>query len=391
MLPSGPTREPGLSPPGGCAGGPTDADTQKMSTPPTTRPETWVPAGTEREGTPGGPPAEGPASRKRAAVTMPPKESVQPTQKAKAAKTGVRTQLKRMLWAVVGAALPWAWFLVRDLGPAMQLVALALPILVAVAILGVAISAIDEKRVTSLIVIGSLGVFGWTTVMGPRSMQPTRAPQDPVRVVEVSLPTDGPGVRSVIAALQKEHADVAFLAVPSKKGRTAVASSDAFDTSVVVGGSVVLSAYPVKILPLPKGLPKGLVIRVEVDRPGRPFIAYAARATDPLRSAMDDPLDIERLRSAALDETLPVVIIGGLGVSDRSTAYRQMDLAFRDALRADTTAGNTLLGLLWAPLMLRSDYVFTSHTWCATDGVAFRVPGVDHAAVAASVGACASG
>ena len=85
------------------------------------------------------------------------------------------------------------------------------------------------------------------------------------------------------------------------------------------------------------------------------------------------------------------MIIGGLGVSDRSTAYRQLDQSFRDALRADTTAGNTLVGLLWAPLMLRSDYVFTSHTWCATDGVAFRVPGVDHAAVAASVGACASG
>ena len=289
MLPSGPAREPGLSSPGGCAGGPSDADTQKMSTPPTTRPETWVPAGAEREGTPGGPPVEGPASRKRAAVTLPPKESLQPTQKA-AAKAGVRTQLKRMLWAVVGAALPWAWFLVRDLGPAMQLVALALPILVAVAILGVAISAIDEKRATSLLVIGSLGVFGWTTVMGPRSMQPTRAPQDPVRVVEVSLPAEGPRVQSVIAALQKEHADVAFLAVPSKKDRAAVASSDAFDTSVVVGGSVVLSAYPVKILPLPKGLPKGLVTRIEVDRPGRPFIAYAARATDALQAAMDEPL-----------------------------------------------------------------------------------------------------
>ena len=323
---------------------------------------------------------------------MPPKESIEPPKKKKkkGAKVGVRAQLKRVMWTVLGAALPWAWFAIRDLGPAMQLVALALPILVAVAILGVAISAFDDKRVTSLVVIGSLGVFGWTVVMGPRATQPSRAPQDPVRIVALGLPSDGPRLQSVIASLQKQHADVAFLAVASKKDRAAAASSDAFDTSITVGGSVVLSAYPVKILPLPKGLPKGLVIRVEVDRPGHPFVAYAARETDALRSALDEPLNIERLQSAALDESLPVVIVGGLGVSDRSTGYRLLDATFRDGLRADSTAGNTLLGPLWAPLMLRSDYVFTSRTWCAADGAAFRVAGVDHAAVAASVGPCPS-
>jgi endonuclease/exonuclease/phosphatase family metal-dependent hydrolase len=292
------------------------------------------------------------------------------------------------MWAAVGAALPWTWFLVRDLGPAMQLVALALPILVAAAILGVVISAIDDKRVMSLLVVASLVVFGWTTVMGPRGTHPSRAPQDPVRVVEGGIPADGTHVQTVITALRKEHADVAILSVPSKKDRAAAAAADGFETSVVEGGFVVLSAYPVKILPLPKGLPKGLVTRIEVDRAGHPFVVYAARVTDALQSALDEPLNIERMQASALDEQLPVVIIGGLGVSDRSTEYRQLDAAFRDALRADSTAGNTLVGLLWSPLMLRSDYVFTSRAWCATDGTAFPLPGVDHAAVVASVGAC---
>ena len=346
-----------------------------------------MPAGTEREGTPGGPPAEGPASRKRAAVTLPPKESLR-QRPTSGPKTGIRRRISGLKWAVLGAALPWAWFLVRDLGPAMQVVALALPVVVGAAIVGVLISALDEKKLTSLLVVGSLALFGWVTVMGPRGAQPSRTPQDPVRIVEVGIPSDGPRAQSVIDALVKAHADVAILAVPAKKDRAAAAGTNAFTTSVVDGAFVILSAYPVKILPLQKSFPKGSMIRVEVDRPDAPFVLYAARDTDALQSALNDPLGIAQLQAAASNEELPVVIAGGLGVSDRSTGYRLLDAVFRYALRADTGAGNTLLGLLWTPVLLRSDYVFTSRAWCAADGVAFQVPGIDHAAVAATVGAC---
>jgi endonuclease/exonuclease/phosphatase family metal-dependent hydrolase len=131
-----------------------------------------------------------------------------------------------------------------------------------------------------------------------------------------------------------------------------------------------------------------LIVRAEIDRPDGAFVVYGARVEDALGSALEPSLDLEVLQQAALDEELPFVIAGGLGASDRSTAYRQLDATFRDALRAGTRAQNTLLGLLWRPVMLRFDYVFTSHAWCAADGTTIPVTGIDHAAVAASVGAC---
>ncbi len=319
---------------------------------------------------------------------MPPKESLQPSKKLGAARTGLRRQVAGLKWVVFGAALPWTWFLVRDLGSVAQLVALAMPLLVAVSILGVVIAAIDDKKVTSLIVAASIGIFGWVTVMGPRGAQPSRSPQDPVRVAEVAIPAEGAPVRSVLDALRKAHTDVAVLAAPEKKDRATALDAGAFDTAVSSGAFVVLSDFPMKVLPLPKTLPKALVIRVEVDRPDGAFVIYGARVDDALQAALEAPLNVERLQAAALDEELPVVIAGGLGVSDRSTSYRQLDVAFRDALRAGTRAQNTLLGLLWAPVMVRSDYVFTSRAWCAADGASIKVAGVDHAAVVASVGAC---
>ncbi len=388
MLPSVWTSTPVFRPSGGVPEGSRCRYPEEMSTPPTTRPETWVPAGAEREGTPGGSPAEGPASRKRASVTLPPKESLQASKPSGGGKSGLRRQVAGLKWAVLGIALPWTWFLIRDLGPAMQLVALALPLLVAASILGVLISAIDEKKVTSVLVAMSIGIFGWVTVMGPRGAEPARAPQDPVRVADIAIPAEGPKAQSVLDALQKAHADVAVLAVPAKKDRAALLDAETFDASATSGAFIVLSAYPVKVLPLPKSLPKALVIRVEVDRPDGAFVLYGARVDDALQAALQAPLDIEHLQAAALDEDLPVVIAGGLGVSDRSTGYRQLDATFRDALRSGSHAQNTLLGLLWMPVMLRSDYVFTSHAWCAADGTSFPVTGIDHAAVAASVGAC---
>ena len=212
----------------------------------------------------------------------------EPPKGATRARSGLRGQLAGLKWAVLGAALPWTWFLVRDLGPVAQIVALALPLLVAASILGVVISAVDERRVTSLIVVASLGLFGWVTVMGPRGAQPSRDPQDPVRVAEVTMPAEGAKVQAVLDALK--GSGVAVVAVPAKKERASLVVASTFDEHVVEGPFVILSDYPVKVLPLPKGTPKALIVRVEVDRPDGAFVIYGARVEDALGSTMEPPV-----------------------------------------------------------------------------------------------------
>ena len=80
-------------------------------------------------------------------------------------------------WApvVVGAALPWSWFLLRELGGRLEAVAVALPLVVAVAlVLVLAIGAALRAR-GSLIPAASLVVFGFVTILGPR-LPHTHAP-----------------------------------------------------------------------------------------------------------------------------------------------------------------------------------------------------------------------
>lgn len=363
-----------------------------MATPPTTRPETWLPAGAERGveltvGRADAPAPEQTEERRRPNVPLPPKESLKHRPHRRG---GLRKVFEDLRWSVVGAALPWTWFLVRDLGPAMQLVALALPVLVVAAILGLLIAAADERRLTTLLTVASVAIFGWATVMGPKTAQPGRPVTDTVRVATVGMPGDGPMPDVIVTALQEAHADVAVMVVAAKKDRAAIAVSDAFGSSVVDGRFVVVSDFPVQTLPLPKSLPRGLVLRVQVDRPDGAFVLYAVNADDALQGARQDPLNLERLQAAALAESLPVVLAGGFGVSDRSTDYRTLDQNFRDSMRSGTDADRTVLGSIWMALLLRTDYVFTSRAWCAENGSTFEVPTVSHAALVASVGPCRS-
>ena len=180
------------------------------------------------------------------------------------------------------------------------------------------------------------------------------------------------------------------MVVPSKKDRAAIAGSDAFGSTVAGGRFVVVSEFPVETLSLPKSLPRGLVLRVQVDRPDGAFVLYAVHTDDVLQGALEDPLNLERLQVAALAETLPVVLAGGFGVSDRSTDYRTLDQSFRDAMRSGTDADRTVLGPIWMALLLRTDYVFTSRSWCAENSSTFDVPNVEHAALVTSVGPCRS-
>ena len=363
-----------------------------MASQPTTRPETWVPAGAERGGAPAAAPSgsatatQGPAARRAPSVPRPPKESREP--EPKRASSVVR-RLADMRWAVLGIAVPWGWYLVRDLGPTMQLVAFALPLVVAASLIGLIVAAFDGKRITTVLVAISVASFGWVTIVGPRSAQPSPLPDDPVRVATIATGDRPLDTKALAAAVTRSRADVVVIASPSKRLREAASGLKGFEARLVRAPFVVLSRFPVEELPLAKGLPKDLTIRVRIQRPGGAFILYGVDSgTSPLDATLHTPVHPDRLRNAITTEELPVVLLGDLGITDRSTEYRDLIEVLRDAMRAGGSAQSTLVSPIWTPLLLRVDHVLTWASWCARGGESFDVPGSDHVGLSVAVGVC---
>jgi hypothetical protein len=316
---------------------------------------------------------------------MPPPEERRPGPRLRR----VRTHLTNLLWATVAAGVPWVWFLVRDLGTAMQVVALALPVLVAAALIGLFISALDERRLSSLLVAMSVVAFGWVTILGPRSASPVSPPIDPIRIASITLDGSTLDASTILGTLGKQRPDLAVIIEPSKKARGILLRTNRYRFSLESGRIVVLSSIPIRELPLPKPVASDLVVRLQVDRPEGSFILYAVRTNDsPLDAAMNDPIEIERLQDAARAEALPVVLAGDFGIGDRSTAYRTLIDTFRDTMRSGVDAANTAATFPWSLMFVRTGYVLTSPDWCSGATTTFDVLDAQTDGLAAEVGSC---
>jgi hypothetical protein len=301
----------------------------------------------------------------------------------------VRAYATNLLWAALAAGVPWLWFLVRDLGTATQVIALALPVLVVAAFVGLAISMFDERRLSSLLVAVSVAAFGWVTILGPRSAEPSQSPVDPVRIASITL--DGSDLDSgvILATLAKQRTDLAVVVEPSKKARGVLLRTDLYPFTLESGRFVVLSSIPFRELPLPKPLASDLVVRLQVDRTEGPFIVYAVRTNDSLLdAALNAPTGVERLQDAARAERLPVVLAGDFGISDRSAAYRMLANTFRDAMRSGASPENTASTFPWSLLFVRTSYVLTTPAWCAGQGTTFDVEDASTVGLATAVGPC---
>lgn len=355
-----------------------------MSSPPKTRPETWVPAGAEKGAVESTALADPPGEPRKQSVTKaPPEERRSPRRIPR-----LRTHMINLVWALLAAALPWAWFLVRDLGSAIQLIALAIPVLVIVAFVGMAISLLDERRLSTLIVAVSVATFGWVTIFGPRAATPAASPIAAVRIASLAVDGSHADADATLRSVVGLKADLLILVEPSKKVRKALARTDRFPFTLTSGPVVVLSSAPVRELPLPKPLPSDFVVRLAVDRPAGAFIVYAVRAGDSLLgSTLNDPLDAHALRDAASNERLPVVMAGDFGFSDRSAEYRLFD-TFRDAMRAGANAQNTATTFPWSLMYVRTGFVLTSPEWCAAQAGTFDVANAQTDGMVASVGPC---
>jgi endonuclease/exonuclease/phosphatase (EEP) superfamily protein YafD len=237
----------------------------------------------------------------------------------------------------------------------------------------------------------SLAVFTVVVVVAPRLAQPYPPPIAPFRLVSANTFLGNAWTFAAARTLAGEQPDVLIAVETSQPMRVAMRLSLPGDYSVGLGTQIVFARWPVAApRPIP-GVSQATAMRVEVARPGSPFVVYAVHLLNPLynTSFSAHAATIERLLQSAQSEHLPVILAGDFNMSDRSSSYRMLDGAMRDAMRSSFAAA-TYRHWAWFVLQLRIDHVFISDQLCAVDDSTFTVPGSDHDGLEVNLGACPS-
>ncbi len=299
--------------------------------------------------------------------------------------------LSRWASVLVGAALPWTWFLLRDLGGPVEGVAVLLPLLVEVPLVVVLGIAVGRRRGTLLPVAASLLVFGAVCVVGPLLPHRGPPPVASLTLVSANLFWNNTTPDASVETLLAVGADVEVAVETSPAHRSAFERIDtAHPYSADDDQLVVRSRYPVTAMLDPAHVPPRRILAVTIDAPAGPFVLYAVHALNPLSESTfaSQLVWVDRLLRAASREALPVVIAGDFNMSDRQLGYRWMAGEMRDAITAGGWGHTTYSDGIWAPLFLRIDHVFVSPDWCAADGHIVDLPGSDHDGVTVRIGPC---
>jgi endonuclease/exonuclease/phosphatase (EEP) superfamily protein YafD len=299
-----------------------------------------------------------------------------------------RSDLRSWAWTIALAALPWCWFLVRDLVAQMDLVAFFLPALVILAVVAVVAVAVIRRRARLALVVASLVAFGAVVVLGPRAPLSRPAPTDPFRLVAVNAYESNPTPRAAVDDLLAERPDV--LAVVEYRADLIGLLEQRFPYHSGPRRPGLFSVWPVVTLSTPPSLLGDRVLRVRIERPGAPFVLYAVHLPNPIggdTSFGAHLATIDAFVAAARSEELPVIVAGDFNTSDRTQGYRSLAASFEDAMRAGWASSTYVHGPWW-PLQLRIDHVFTGSGWCSAGAHTLGVSGSDHDAVSVLLGPC---
>jgi endonuclease/exonuclease/phosphatase (EEP) superfamily protein YafD len=287
------------------------------------------------------------------------------------------------------AAAPWGWFAIRDLGPGMDPIAVGLPVgAMVLAIATFAVAMLSDRMRFALVSLSLVTIAG-VVVLAPRLPRSAPAPVDPFRLVSANTYQDNPDPRAAARALVAARPDVLVAVETPVVLQWALRADLNALEHVKLDGLNVFARWPLGEPDAIGSIATSSAIRVEVDRPGAPFVLYVVHLPNPLHevSFREHASLVEDLLRAALSEHRPVVLAGDFNMSDRSTSYRMLDGAMRDAMRS-SLAGSTYQFGLWGLLQLRIDHVFVSRETCAAGAGTFGVPGSDHEGLDVLLGRC---
>jgi vancomycin resistance protein VanJ len=296
--------------------------------------------------------------------------------------------------STVLAVAPWAWFLVRDRGTVMELLAVLLPVL-ATAAIGLLLAR--RRRIPAI----SCAVFALVAVVGP--WRPIGlghpAPATALTVAVANVLQDNVHPEDVVDDIVAQHADVVVVPEATPKIHELLAArfryalrADRYDASIGVYGNVPVTMPtdvrgPLEVTRQLRAVvtaPNGdEVVLWAVHLPKPWFVATGGYQMRPGQHGRT----IDALLDRIAEEDGPVVLAGDTNLTDRGRGYRRITAHFDDALRT-TWGGPTARKWYLRPLLLRIDHVFVPEGWCADDGGRFALTGSDHRGVEVTVGPC---
>lgn len=292
------------------------------------------------------------------------------------------------LWILL-AALPWAWFPLRDgLALVGDVLAIVLPVL---AVAG-AIAAVVVGRWWGLITAVSVLLATTVAVVGPWTPADAGAVRPGAGVTVASANVTG--MTSTVPALRQEGADVLVVVENDRRIDAALAAAYPFRVFAPGAPAVgIYSRFPVRMLEAPG--PDFPGVRAAVAAP-TPFVVYGLHVPRPWWTGgfgyQSTPAEhhrlVEEIVGRTARETGPVVVAGDLNSTDRARDYRLLtDSGLTDAMR-DGWAGPTSV-TQWRAFLLRIDHLFVSRGWCGDAAHRFELPRSDHDGIEATVGPCA--
>jgi endonuclease/exonuclease/phosphatase (EEP) superfamily protein YafD len=287
------------------------------------------------------------------------------------------------------AALPWAWFALRDLlGVVGDTIAIVLPVLVVVA----ALLAVVVSRRAGVLVAVSFLAFGTVAVAAPWRPADAGAVRAGSAVTVASANVTG--MRSTLPALRAVDADVLVVAEndPAVDAQLAKTYPDHLFTAGTPSVGVY-SRFALKELDGPGPDLPGM--RVAVAAPV-PFTLYALHVPRPWWTgsgeyqvtAGEHHRIVSAVAARAQHEPGPVVLAGDFNSTDRGRDYRNLTAGLVDAMR-DGWIGPTSV-TTWRLFLLRIDHLLVSPGWCGDDSRRFDLPNSDHDGITATVGPCAT-
>jgi endonuclease/exonuclease/phosphatase (EEP) superfamily protein YafD len=304
-------------------------------------------------------------------------------------------------WAVVLVGVtPWTWFVVRDLSPLLDALALAIPLASALVSVALGLSFALGRRPLAAVAMASWLAFALVATVGP--WVPTGGPPPPsgIRVVEANVLADASG-GWVTENILWQRPDVVVVSElgPMVDERLAaalpyVARSPESDSGPA-GDVGVFSRWPVSSTPLQGALARERGMRVVISAPSGEFVIYALHLDKPaFRASRSYEVGfrthrvlIDAARADARAERLPTLVIGDLNLVDRTSGYRAMRQDLDDAMRANWV-GPTSVRLSTLGVLGRVDHVFMPRSWCSDRSKIFRLPGSDHLGLAVTLGPC---
>ena len=300
----------------------------------------------------------------------------------------------RSIVSLLALAAPWAWFLIRDAWAPLNAVAVVLPALGAgTAALLLVVAAIRRSLVPVLVAVSTVAMTA-TAVIGPRRDEPSIEPAVPITIAFANVYDGNDDPEDAVEDLLDRGTDVVVAAEATEPFREAFEELDTAHRFQIDDGQLLVHAdWPIELLDAPSALPEGRAMLVRLLPPGvAPISLLILHAPNPSSATTftQQTRQVDQMIGAMqrLEQQGPVIVVGDLNLSDRTSGYRDLAEVFRDAMRAGTWAHNTFAGGVWRLAMLRIDHLFVGRSWCASDPDVFTVSGSDHRGIQAVVGPC---